>query len=221
MTCCRGESVGAEFDRAMADRDLRRFHRHGPIPSTRLLIEALQANKDGSATLLDIGGGVGAIHHALLDSGIDDAVHVDLSADYIAAARGEAKRRGHEDHVTFIHADFLNAAPELAPADVVTLDRVICCYPDMDRLVAAAAQKTRRLLGAVYPRDVWWVRSGVAVVNLLQRVRRREFRVYVHSPPAIDAALRHERLERRTLQRTFIWEIVTYRRAAAFTAQPT
>lgn len=214
MTCCQAANVGAEFDRATAERDLRRFRRHGPIASTRLLIDALQAEKDGATTLLDIGGGVGAIHHALLDSGVNDAVHVDLSSDYIDAARDESKRRGHADHVQFVHADFLNAAPQLGSADIVTLDRVVCCYPDMAGLLTAAALRTRRLLGAVYPRDTWWVRAGVSLVNLTRRLRRREFRVYAHSPAAIDATLQRQRLERRTRRRTFIWEIVTYRRAA-------
>ena len=215
LTCCRGDAVGVEFDRETADHDLRRFRRGGPIPSTRLLIEALKADQAGATTLLDVGGGVGAIHHALLDSGVDDAIQVDLSADYIAAARGEASRRGHDGRVQFVHADFLDAAPQLASADIVTLDRVICCYPHMDRLVTAAAEKTRRLFGAVYPRDVWWVRAGAAVTNALRRLRRTDFRVYVHSPAAIDSVLRQNRLERRSLRRTFIWEVVTYTRGAA------
>jgi len=215
LSCCHGESVGAEFDRATADHDLRRFRRRGPIASTRLLIDALEAGEHGATSLLDVGGGVGAIHHALLDSGVREAVQVDLSADYIAAARDEAERRGHVDRVQFIHADFLNVAAQVGPADIVTLDRVVCCYPDMERLIAAAAARTRRLLGAVYPRDTWWVRAGAALVNAVRRVRRTDFRVYIHSPAAIDAALRRRHLERRTLRRTFIWEVVTYSRGAA------
>ena len=214
MNCCQAEHVGTAFDRATADHDLRRFRRRGPIPSTRLLIEALQARQGTAATLLDIGGGVGAIHHALLDSGVRDAIHVDLSSDYVNAARDEAARRGHGDHVQFIRDDFLNAAPELGAADIVTLDRVVCCYPDMDRLLTAAAQRTRRLFGAVYPRDTWWVHAGVVLTNLLQRMRRTDFRVYLHPPAAIDAVLRGQRLERQTLRRTFLWEIVTYSRGA-------
>ena len=85
---------------------------------------------------------------------------------------------------------------------------------DMDRLLTTAATKTRRLLGAVYPRDRWWVRAGAAVVNLTRRMKRTDFRVYVHSPAMIDDVLRRERLTRRSLQRTFLWEIVTYVRAA-------
>ena len=214
MSCCRGEAVGAQFDKTIAQRDLRRFRRRGAVPSTRRLIEDLEAIRGDAATLLDVGGGVGAIQHALLDAGVGTAVDVDLSPDYIDAAREEGVRRGHGDRVRFVHADFLDAAPELDAADIVTLDRVVCCYPDMDRLLTTAATKTRRLLGAVYPRDRWWVRAGAAVVNLTRRMKRTDFRVYVHSPAMIDDVLRRERLTRRSLQRTFLWEIVTYVRAA-------
>jgi magnesium-protoporphyrin O-methyltransferase len=213
VDCCRGELVGAEFDRATAQADLRRFRRRGPIPSTRRLIEDLQASRQDAATLLDVGGGVGAIHHALLDAGVATAVQVDLSPDYIAAAREEAERRGHGDRVSFVHADFLEAAPRVEPADIVTLDRVVCCYPDMERLLTAAADKTRRILGAVYPRDVWWVRAGAAVINALRRLRRTDFRVFVHSPGRMADVLRRRGLEPRSMRRTFVWEIVTYARS--------
>ncbi|MGE5101239.1 MAG: methyltransferase domain-containing protein, partial [Deltaproteobacteria bacterium] len=72
------------------------------------------------ASLLDIGGGVGAIHHTLLDAGATNARHVDVSPDYINAAREEAGRRGHADRVLFLRGDFVQLAPEVADADVVT-----------------------------------------------------------------------------------------------------
>jgi magnesium-protoporphyrin O-methyltransferase len=211
VSCCQCEGIATQFGRETARRELRRFRRRGPNHSTQLLIDDLRVAGIAGATLLDIGGGVGAIHHTLLDAGAREAVHVDVSPDYIAAARDEAGRRGHDDRVRFVHGDFVEAADELPDADVVTLDRVICCYPDMDLLVGNAAHKARRVLGAVYPRDSWWVRAAVRTINLLLRVRRTAFRVFVHSPAAIDGVLRRNGLERATLRRTAVWEIVVYR----------
>jgi SAM-dependent methyltransferase len=212
MRCCDCEGIGTQFGPEAAARDLRRLRRRGPIRSTRFLIQDLQRSEMDGASLLDIGGGVGAIHHALLDAGAATAVHVDLSVDYIAAARDEATRRGHGDRLHFVHGDFVALAPELGVADVVTLDRVICCYPDMETLVERAAAKARRLFGAVFPVDSWWMRATVGAVNALQRVRRSAFRVYVHSPAAIDAVLRRNGFERRTRRRTVLWEVATYAR---------
>lgn len=212
VNCCQCEGIASQFGAKTARRELRRFRRGGPMKSTRLLIEDLRTAGVQDASLLDIGGGIGAVHHILLDAGAREAVHVDVSTDYIEAARDESARRGHGERVTFIHGDFVQVAPTLPGADIVALDRVICCYPDMEVLVAAAAEKTRRILGAVYPRDVWWMRLSVGAVNAFMRARGTAFRVFVYRPADIDAELRRHGLARRTLRRTVAWEVVTYER---------
>jgi magnesium-protoporphyrin O-methyltransferase len=100
-------------------------------------------------------------------------------------------------------------------ADIVTLDRVICCYPDMPALVGAAADRARRLIGAVYPPDTWWTRIGVRAVNALMRLRRSEFRVYMHSPSDIDDVLQRRGFDCVTRRRTMLWQIAIYERPAA------
>lgn len=208
--CCQCEGLESQFGPETARRELRRFRRRGPNRSTQRLIDGVRAVGVDGASLLDIGGGVGAIHHTLLDAGATNARHVDVSPDYINAAREEAGRRGHADRVLFLRGDFVQLAPEVADADVVTLDRVICCYPDMPALVGNAADKTRRVLGAVYPIDVWWMRLGVRAINALMRVRRSAFRVFVHSPAAIEEVLRSHGLTRVDRGRTLAWEIAIF-----------
>jgi magnesium-protoporphyrin O-methyltransferase len=210
--------VEEQFDRAAARRHLRRFRRRGPDGTTRLLIAALRAALDDAgargALLLDIGGGVGAIHHELLDGRVARAVHVDASPAYLAAAREETERRGHAGRVEFLSGNFVEVAGHVSAADVVTLDRVICCYHDMHGLVSRSAAKATRLYGAVYPRAVPWMRFAIAALNLFQRVKRSAFRVFLHDPAAIDGVLRDAGLERRFLRRTAGWEVVVYARGA-------
>jgi len=212
VSCCQREGIADQFGRRTAAWDLRRYRRRGPTSTTRTLIDMLRDQGVRDASILDIGGGVGAIYHALLGSGARGAVHVDISPNYLSAAREEAERRGHTARVEFVHADFVDAAPTLGEADVVTLDRVICCYPDMDRLVGLAAEKARRIVGAVYPREAWWMRAAVVTVNAVSRIRRSAFRTYVHPPSAIDARLRANGLERRAFRRTLGWEVAVYGR---------
>src|SRR6185503_8720994 len=116
------------------------------------------------------------------------------------------------NQVRFIDGDFVEVAADLPAADIVALDRVICCYSDMDALVGLAAKKTRRLLGAVYPRDAWWVRVAIAWTNATHRLRRSKFRLYLHPPAAIAARLRAAGLVRLVLHRTIFWEIAGYAR---------
>ncbi len=91
--------------------------------------------------LLDIGGGVGAIAHALLQVGARQATDIDASTAYLAAARDEAARRGLVDRMSFQHGDFVALAPTLPATDIVTLDRVICCYDNMPELVSLSAAR--------------------------------------------------------------------------------
>jgi len=220
MSCAQCDGIETQFGQAAAKRSLRRFRRRGPDESTRLLIDALRLALDDiegdGATLLDVGAGIGAIHHALLDGKrVMQAVHVDASTAHLAAAREETERRGHGGQVAFVHGDFVAIASELAAADIVTLDRVICCYPDMEGLVSQSAAKATRLYGAVYPRDVGWMRIGVATINMVQRLRRSPFRVFFHRPSAIDTSLRALGLHRRSVRRTLAWEAVVYERRHA------
>ena len=83
----------------LAASQLRKYREKGPIASTRTLIDALKAVGVEGATLLDIGGGIGAIQHELLAAGVAHATSVDASAPYLGAAREESDRRGQGDRV--------------------------------------------------------------------------------------------------------------------------
>lgn len=196
----------------MARHDLRRYRKKGPSDSTRRLLDAIGAPASADATLLDIGGGVGAIDHELLGTDVSHAILVDASASYLKAAEQEAERRGWRDRVTHHHGDFVDLAPTLPDADIVTLDRVICCYPDMDRLVELSAAKAKRIYGLVYPREHWALRAAIGLGNLFFRLRRSAFRVYVHPTRAVDAAVTRSGFRRSSYSRTYFWQIATYTR---------
>ena len=117
------------------------------------------------------------IQHELLRAGAAQASGVEAAPAYLAAAREEAARQGHAERLRLHRGDFVALAPELPPADIVTLDRVICCYPDLPALVGLSAAHARRVYGLVYPRDTWWVKVGLALGNLALRLRRNPFRV--------------------------------------------
>ena len=213
MGCCQCEGIEGLFNQREAARRLRVYRRKGPERSTRILLDALrQAGVEG-ATLLDIGGGIGAVQLGLLGAGVASATDVDASTAYMTAAREEAARQGYEDRVAYHHGNFVELAPAIAPADVVTLDRVICCYPDLRGLVGASASKARRLYGLVYPRDRWLTRVAVAVANILFRIQRNPFRIFAHRDQAVEALLRDGGLERRFQRNAGFWQVAIYARA--------
>lgn len=210
MDCCQCQGIEGLFDQHTADRNLKTYRRKGPDRGTRILLDALRTAGVSGATLLDIGGGIGVIQLELLSAGAASATDVDASTVYIAAARAESARRGFGDRVTYHHGNFIALAPIIAPADIVTLDRVICCYPDMRSLVTASATKARRLYGLVYPRDTWATRAIFAVGNLLLWLRRNTFRIYAHPTPAVEAVLRAAGLERTFHRNAGFWQVALY-----------
>jgi SAM-dependent methyltransferase len=213
VTCCpHCQGIEREFDAGTAESDLKRYRRRGPLPATRILLAALQREGIGGAAVLDIGGGIGAVHHELLDAGAATAVHVDASSAYLEAAREEAERRGHGQRVRFVHGDFVERAEDTPPVDVVTLDRVICCYPDMERLVRLSARRARRFYGLVFPRESWWTLPLFPVANTWFRLRRCPFRIFRHATEAVDATLRRQGLRRIFRQVTPIWQVALYAR---------
>lgn len=205
---CRG--IEDMFDTKMAQRQLRRYRRKGPSKTTRQLIDAVAAGGIEGRTFLDVGGGVGAVQHELIDLGAAGGAGVDASPAYLAAARAEAEARGYADRVIYIGGDFVERAAQLAAADIVTLDRVVCCSPDVSAMLGAAAPLARRALGLVIPRRTRFVRYGAALVNLVQRLRRCPFRIFVHDPAEIEAVLRQHGLPRRYLHDGFVWRVAVF-----------
>lgn len=178
-----------------------------------MLIDALRTEGVRGLTLLDIGGGVGKIQHELLDAGVERATAVEASSGYLQASEGEAVRRGHGDRARYVHGNFVDLAPQVDPADIVTLDRVVCCYPDMKALVGLSAERARRYYGLVYPRDTLFARVGVAFLNLTVRVFwRAPFRGFVHPTVEVDAEVRRRGLKRIFFRRTLVWQVVLYAR---------
>jgi magnesium-protoporphyrin O-methyltransferase len=212
---CPGCTGGANvFGEKAARSNLKSFQRNGPAKNTRILLAALRAAGVDGLTLLDIGGGVGAISWELLKSGAASATQIDASQAYVAAATSEATREGVGDRFTARQGDFVALAPETPSADIVTLDRVICCYPDMRALVSQSAARATKLYGAIYPRDVWWTRPASGVLNALLRLFRVPLRNYIHPTAAVDAALREQGLTPRFQRDAWYWQIVVYGRPA-------
>lgn len=209
--CC--EVTDHAFSEAEARSELRTYRRRGPAKQTKLILNAIRSLGIKDTDLLDIGGGIGTIHHELLNNVAREATHVDASSAYLREAKKEAARRGHSERVNFIHADFTDVASQLPKADIVTLDRVVCCYPDFRRLLKAAAEHSQRALAFTYPRETWYLRVGLRIINFFQSLRKDPFRVFLHPIAEMDALLKREGFERVTLQRLFVWEMALYQKS--------
>lgn len=216
MTCCNHcQETGELFDRKRAEKQLREYRKDGPPQkSTRLLIDALKSLDIQEKTLLDVGGGVGMIQHELLPEGVTHSTLVEASPAYLETAQHETRRRGYADRTSFQYGDFVELAPDLSAADIVTLDRVFCCYPHLERLVEASAGKAMRWYGVVYPHDRWYTRTFGVVGNIYFRVRGMDFRLHIHA--GVDEAIRAQGFTPFYEVETILWKVALYEREDAF-----
>lgn len=221
MGCCeRYCAAEANFGRKMADRDLRRYRRRGADPITKLLLRELRQWPLQGASLLDVGAGIGVIDMELADSGVSVATMVEASPAYFDVARATVETYYGSRPTEFVVGDFVALAPTLADADVVTLDRVVCCYPDAEALLRAAGQRTRRLIAYTYPRNRWYVHAFIAFQNARRRLIGNPFRAFLHSPGRMRAVLEGAGLIHAGRQGTPVWMLDLYSREMSRTPMP-
>jgi 2-polyprenyl-3-methyl-5-hydroxy-6-metoxy-1,4-benzoquinol methylase len=213
MTCCNQYCAAEkQFDSKVAERDLQRYRRGGPDAVTRLMLAELRRWPLEGEDLMDIGSGIGVIGAELAGTGLASATLVEASPAYLDVARAEIELRYESRPTRFLLGDFATISDTVTDADVVTLDRVVCCYPDAEALLHGAASRTRRLLAFSYPRDRWYMWTLTALENFWRRLRRSSFRTFVHSPEQMQAVLETAGLVRVARQGTFIWVLDLYRR---------
>ena len=201
-----------QFNQKLAERELQKYRKKGPGKPTRILLEAIQTSGVEGLTLLDIGGGFGAIQSELFKSGLSQATEVEGSSAYLEAAKKEAERQGYLDEVNFIQGDFVEMVKEIPSADIVTLDKVICCYPDLQTLVGLSSQKAGKIYGVIYPVDTWWMKFGVRIPNFFFKIKHNPFRLYIHPTQAIEALIRKSGFKRKSYCKLFMWHVAVYQR---------
>ncbi len=106
----------------------------------------------------------------------------------------------------------MDIAPQIPQADIVTLDRVICCYPDMENLVHLSVGRARKIYGLVFPRETWWMKIGMKIINFLFRLQKNPYRGFIHPTQAVEAIITNNGFKRRLIRRTLFWQVVVYSR---------
>jgi SAM-dependent methyltransferase len=214
MACCRGtcQATAAHFDRKVAEGDLRRYRKEGLDKRATRLVEALVKSGVDGLTILDVGSGIGMISIELLERGASSATLADASPSYLDVARELAAEKSVAGRMQFFTGDFVDTARSIPDADVVVMDRAVCCYPAWRPLLAIASERCKRRLAMTYPRDRPDVKLVLGLENLKRRLTKDEFRAFVHPPSEMRAALQAVGLRRIHQAGTLAWKIDLYAR---------
>ncbi len=206
------------FDEWASQNAKRARKRDTVAPVTGYLLAALQDAGLSGANVLDIGCGTGDLALTALARGAATAKGMDLGAGAISEAEKLAEERGLSERATFEVADGSTAT--LPQADVVVLNRVLCCYGDATNLIANASGAAQRVLAFTAPVDIGliglWNRIEAAIGNVWYRLREKKFkgfRVFIHDLDEIDARLREAGFTRRRWERRrVVWQVAVYDR---------
>ncbi len=213
-SCCDPPGYDDVFDVAFARRLAKRYRRKGLDRTAGRMVEALTDRGVDGATVLEIGGGIGAIQIELLKRGAARTVNVELSSAYEADAAELLRAAGLTERADRRVVDIALTPDVVDSADVVVLHRVMCCYPDYALLLAAAADHARRLLVFSYPPDNFIARLLTGMENLTRRIRRRQFRTFVHDPSRMLAVLADHGLRTSVLHHG-AWDVALAERGTA------
>lgn len=211
--CCNVSGYRDFFNEKEARRNLRRYEKKGLDQITRSMVDYLLSRGMEGRSVLEAGGGIGTIQIELLEAGAESTVNVELSEEYEGVATDLLERANLSDRARRLVGDFTDLASDLEADDVV-LNRVICCYPYVDRLMSVALSSSRRFVAATFPRDRLLAKLAVGVANTYCKLRRIDFRSFVHPTDRIEAAAASAGFEVAFRDRNLIWDAVVFERAA-------
>jgi 16S rRNA G966 N2-methylase RsmD len=199
---------GARFAKRMASG----YRKRGLGKTAEKIVEMVAQGGVQGATVLEIGGGVGEIQLELLRRGAASATNLELSPGYESEAAALIEVAGVSDRVQRRLVDIAMDPGAVEPADIVVLHRVVCCYPDVAKLLGAAADHARHQLVFSHPPRNAVSRAVVATQNLLFRVVGRDFRTFAHSPDAMLAVLAENGLQMRAARSGRVWQVAAVSR---------
>jgi magnesium-protoporphyrin O-methyltransferase len=212
--CCNRTGYQTVFSDRFARRVARIYRKRGLDPTQRRMVSFLTDRGIKDASVLEIGGGVGEMQIELLSRGAREATNLEISRSYETQAAALLGRSGMTDRVRRRFVDIATSPDDVEPADVVVLHRVVCCYPDYERLLSAAASHAKRLLVYSHPPRNLLSRMMIGCENLLRRLRGNDFRAFVHPPAAMIKAAQAQGLSVSYRHRGMPWTIVGFERLA-------
>jgi SAM-dependent methyltransferase len=182
------------------------------------LLDAITETGVADRTILDVGCGIGDLAIEVVARGAASGTGFDLSAKAIDEARKLAQTRGVGERMRFEVGD--GATLDLPAADIVVINRVVCCYPDTENLLERTLGAARSVFAITAPISTgsvgvynkvlnrWW--------NVWYRLRRRKFagfQTFVHDLDRIDERIRAAGFRRvRHERRRIVWDLAVYAR---------
>jgi 2-polyprenyl-3-methyl-5-hydroxy-6-metoxy-1,4-benzoquinol methylase len=211
-SCCDPRGYDRTFDSRFARRTASRYRRRGLDKSARRMVRLVEEHGVQGASVLEVGGGVGGIQIELLKRGAARAMNLELSSAYEPEAQRLLAEAGMTGRVDRRIIDIATAGQEVPPADVVVLNRVVCCYPDYAKLLGSVADHALRQVVFSHPPRNLASRALIGAQNLVFRMLGSDFRVFAHPPRAMLDVLSERGLRPIGTARALVWQVAAAQR---------
>ncbi len=209
--CCAATTT--HFDDQFVENEISKLRTVGPHVATRRLLDALVDCGVRGLHMLEVGGGTGTITLGLMSHGVKSCTFVEIVPAFLSATATRASKERCAERINFIGADFVAIHAQIDTADIVVMDRVVCCYPHAESLMNAALTRCSRYFGISYPKDSLASRLDTLIKNRRRRRARNPFRTFVHPEKNIRGMVTDAGFEQRFSASSPLWRMAVYERA--------
>ena len=211
MNCCCDNPAAQFFDKE-SKNFIKKYRKKGIEKVSRMLVEGIEELGIKDATILEVGGGVGGAHRALLRKGASKAYATELSEEMINAAKIFSEEEGLSDKIEFIHGDIVEMNGEIPDVDITMHDKVVCCYENADGLLEKTLAKTKNIYGFVMPRDYLIPRIGFAFFTFFSKLLKWNFHPFIHPEQPILDRVENAGFRLKYEKQTIIWKVRVYQK---------
>ena len=212
MTTIKQHCCGADlfFDKKTSDKKYKIYLKKGPSRVTAKMIEQLEKQEVEGKSMIDIGGGIGALQWWFLGVGGHATIGIDASSGYLKQAEEHSKTKGWETKSEFILGDCVEIYPQIESAEFITLDKVVCCYPNYKEILEATCDKATKAISLSYPMDGFISEAIRKMGDFFMSFKNNPFRPFIHSVKDIRLVFEQKGYKRVAHNLAFPWHVETY-----------
>jgi magnesium-protoporphyrin O-methyltransferase len=196
----------------LSKRYVRRFRRSGLGKEQRLLLDGIRRNSFQEKRILDIGCGIGVLHLTLLKEGAANATGIDPAKGMIENARKLSKEFDLAEKTNYINGDFVSNAEQVKSAEITLLDKVVCCYDDLETLVKKSLDKTTTIYALTHPSENLFVKLFFKFQIAFAKIFRLKFHPFWHNWKNMREMIVREGFRCVYDTGTISWRVLIYQR---------
>ncbi len=171
------------------------------------LVEGITSSNVHNKSILEIGCGVGGLHITLLKEGAGSAVGIDIAQGMLDGAKVLAKELGMETRTKYILGDFAQLNGEIEDADITILDKVVCCYEDVNTLLDKSLAKTRSTYALSFPKSSFLIKLFFGFHITVAKLLHWKFRPHWHDWDAVVKRIESAGFKQMYQNATFFWDV--------------